>query len=351
MDNDITRVVGMDVSDRYSHLCVLGLDGEVEEESKVPTTPHGIRRRFSEMDRVRVALEVGTHSPWMGRLLEELGHEVILANPRKVRSIYQNNHKSDRVDAEMLARLARSDPKLLCPVQVRSEDRHAGLVVIRSRRILVETRTKLINHVRGVCKSLGVRLPKCTATSFHRGAVSFIPEEMLSSLEPVLRQLDGIEGGIRDCDLRIKEMASEIEGVEILTSASGVGNLTAVTYVLTLGDPSRFRRSREVGSYVGLRPKRDQSGEVDKQLRVTRAGDKYLRSLLVGSAQYILGPFGPDSALRDWGLGLAERGGKAAKKRAVVAVARKLSVILHRMWVTGEMYQAFPEGKPEEKAA
>jgi transposase len=351
MNNDITRVVGMDVSDRYSHLCVLGLDGEVEEESKVPTTPHGLRRRFSEMDRVRVALEVGTHSPWMGRLLEELGHEVILANPRRVRSIYQSNDKSDRVDAEMLARLARSDPKLLCPVQIRSEERHAGLVVIRSRRILVETRTKLVNHVRGVCKSLGVRLPKCTAASFHRRMVSLIPEEILPSLEPVLRQLDGIEGSLRDCDGRIKEMASEIDGVEVLTSVLGVGDLTAVTYVLTLGDPSRFRRSREVGSYVGLRPKRDQSGEVDKQLRVTRAGDKYLRSLLVGSAQYILGPFGSDSALRRWGLGLAERGGKAAKKRAVVAVARKLSVIMHRMWVTGEMYQVFPEGKPEEKAA
>ena len=351
MDNNITRVVGMDVSDRYSHLCVLGLDGEVEEESKVPTTPHGLRRRFSEMDRVRVALEVGTHSPWMGRLLEELGHEVILANPRKVRIISQSNDKSDRVDAEMLARLARSDPKLLCPVQIRSEERHAGLVVIRSRRILVETRTKLINHVRGVCKSLGVRLPKCTTACFHRRVVSFIPGDMLPSLEPVLRQLDGIEGSIRDCDLRIKEMASEIDGVEILTSVAGVGALTAVTYVLTLGDPSRFRRSREVGSYVGLRPKRGQSGDVDKQLRVTRAGDKYLRSLLVGSAQYILGPFGPDSALRRWGLGLAERGGKAAKKRAVVAVARKLSVIMHSMWIRGEMYQAFPESKTEEKAA
>lgn len=351
MGNDITRVVGMDVSDRYSHLCILGMDGEVEEESKVPTTYLGIKRRFSQMDRVRVALEVGTHSPWMGRLLKEFGHEVILANPRKVRSISQSNDKSDRVDAEMLARLARSDPKLLCPVQIRSEERHAGLVVIRSRRVLVETRTKLVNHVRGVCKSLGVRLPKCSAESFHRRAVSLIPEGILPSLEVVLKQLEDLEGSIRDCDHRIKEMAQEIEGVEVLTSASGVGDLTAVTYILTLGDPSRFRRSREVGSYVGLRPKRGQSGDVDKQLRVTRAGDKYLRSLLVGSAQYILGPFGPDSALRQWGLGLAERGGKAAKKRAVVAVARKLSVILHRMWVTGEMYQAFPGSKTKEEAA
>jgi len=351
MDNDITRVIGMDVSDRYSHLCVLGMDGEVEEESKVSTTPQAFKRRFSEMDRVRIALEVGTHSPWIGRMLEGLGHEVILANPRRVRSIYQSNDKSDRVDAEMLARLARVDPNLLYPVQLRSEERQAGLVVIRSRRILVETRTKLVNHVRGVCKSLGVRLPKCTAASFHRRVVSFIPEQVLPSLEPVLHQLEGIEESIRDCDRRIESMSREVDGVDVMTSITGVGDLTAVAYVLTLGDPSRFRRSREVGSYLGLRPRRDQSGEVDKQLRVTRAGDVYLRSLLVGCAQYILGPFGPDTALRRWGLSIAERGGRGAKKRAVVAVARKLSVIMHRLWVTGEMYRPFPEGKPEEEAA
>ncbi|MDF1525604.1 MAG: transposase, partial [bacterium] len=184
MDNNITRVVGMDVSDRYSHLCVLGMDGEVEEESKVPTTPHGLRRRFSEMDRVRVAFEVGTHSPWIGRLLEGLGHEVILANPRKVRSIYQNDDKSDRVDAEMLARLARSDPKLLHPVAIHSEQRQAGLVVIRSRRVLMETRTKLVNHVRGVCKSLGFRLPKCDAALVF-GVVGYIMKKLKYPLAPL----------------------------------------------------------------------------------------------------------------------------------------------------------------------
>ncbi|MEE8546822.1 MAG: IS110 family transposase, partial [bacterium] len=332
-------------------LCVLGMDGEVEEEGKVSTTPQALNRRFGEMDRVRVALEVGTHSPWIGRMLEGLGHEVILANPRRVRSIYQSNDKSDRVDAEMLARLARVDPKLLYPVQIRSEERQMGLVVIRSRRVLVETRTKLVNHVRGVCKSLGVRLPKCTAASFHRRVVSSIPEQVLPSLKPVLHRLEGIEGSIRDCDRRIEVMSREIDDVDVLTSITGVGDLTAVAYVLTLGDPSRFRRSREVGSYLGLRPRRDQSGEVDKQLRVTRAGDVYLRNLLVGCAQYILGPFGPDTALRRWGLSIAQRGGRGAKKRAVVAVARKLSVIMHRLWVTGEMYRPFPAGKPEEEAA
>jgi transposase len=351
MDKDITRVVGMDVSDRHCHLCVLGMGGVVEEESKVPTTAPGIGRRFGQMDRVRVALEVGTHSAWIGRLLEGLGHEVILANPRRVRSIYQSNDKSDTVDAEMLARLARVDPALLYPVAIRSEERQRGLVLVRGRRVLVETRTKLVNHVRGVCKSLGIRLPQGAASGFHRRASAFLPEEVLSLVEPVLRQLEALEGSIGDCDRRIGEMARGMKGVDLLCSIPGVGPLTAVAFVLTIGDPSRFRKGREVGSYLGLRPRRDQSGDVDKQLRVTRAGDVYLRSLLVGCVHYILGPFGPDTALRRWGLSLMERGGRGAKKKAVVAVARKLAVIMHRMWVTGEVYRPFPQGKPQEAAA
>jgi transposase len=348
MGNDITGIVGMDVSDRFVHLCFLDLAGEIEEESRVSTSPEALTRRFQDSPRMRVALEVGTHSPWMGRLLGDLGHEVILANPSRLRSIYESNDKSDRVDAQMLARLARSDPKLLYPVEIRSEDCQRGLMVVRARRTLVETRTKLVNHIRGACKSLGVRLPKCDAQSFHRSVVSFVPEDIVPVLEPLFRQLAFLEEEIKGFDRRIKEMASQLDGAEVLQSVDGVGELTAVTFLLTIGDPSRFRRSRDVGSYLGLRPKRSQSGEVDKQLRITRAGDTYLRSLLVSCAHRVLRESGPDSALRRWGMSIVARGGRGAKKRAVVAVARKLSVILHRLWVTGEEYRSFPEGKPEE---
>ena len=351
MDNDITRVVGMDVSDRHSHICILSMEGDVEEESRIATTPDVLGRRFSEMGCVRVALEVGTHSPWIGRLLEELGHEVILANPRKLRSIYESDDKSDRVDAQMIARIARLDPGLFYPVQIRSEERHEVLSVIRSRRVLVETRTKLVNHVRGVCKSFGVRLPKCDAGCFHRSVSGLIPDNLRPSLDPVMSQLGGLEVSIKECDRLIAAKSLEVEGVKTIASIKGVGDLTALTFVMTLGDSGRFVKSREVGSYLGLRPRRDQSGEVDRQLRVTRAGDVYLRSLLIGCANYILGPLAPDSALRRWGLSIADRGGKNAKKRALVAVARKLSVIMHHLWVTGQIYRPFPERKPEQEAA
>ena len=115
--------------------------------------------------------------------------------------------------------------------------------------------------------------------------------------------------------------------------------MTALAYLLTLEEPGRFEQSRSVGAYVGLTPRRDQSGQTDKQLRITQCGDGYLRQLLVTSSHYILGPFGPDSDLRRYGLRIAERGGKNAKKRAVVAVARKLAVLLHHLWKTGVDYE------------
>jgi transposase len=151
-----------------------------------------------------------------------------------------------------------------------------------------------------------------------------------------------LSGQIRNYDKQIETMAEQrYPEVKILTQICGVGVLTALTYVLVLEDPHRFKKSRSVGAYLGLRPRLNQSGQSDRQLRITKAGDSLLRRLLVGSGQYILGPFGPDCDLRRWGLTLAARGGKNAKKRAVVAVARKLAVLLHRLWITGEAYEAF----------
>ena len=125
-----------------------------------------------------------------------------------------------------------------------------------------------------------------------------------------------------------------------------MGPITALSYVLTLEDPKRFRKSREVGAYLGMIPRRNQSGEVDPEGHITKTGDKFLRRMLIGCAHYILGPFGPESNLRNWGLRLVERGGKGAKHKAAVAVARKLAILLHKLWISGEDYQPF---YPEQK--
>jgi transposase len=334
--------VGVDLGDRYSYLCFLDTEsGEVIEEGRLRTTPEALKRRFFSERPLRVAIEAGTHSPWVSRLLEECGHEVLVANPRKVRLIYASKRKTDELDAESLARLARLDPKLLYPLNHRGEDSQAHLAIIRSRQALIATRTQLIDHVRGAVKSFGARLPKCVARSFHRKAPEHLPEELVVALGPILETIGSLTERIRDYERQLEIISREhYPQAELLRQVEGVGPLTALTFVLTLEDPSRFAKSRSVGAYLGLVPASDQSGDRDPQRRISKEGDEMLRKLLVGSAQYILGPFAKeDSDLRRHGEKIASRGGKNAKKRAAVAVARKLSVLLHRLWVTGEVYE------------
>jgi transposase len=334
---------GLDLGDKYSYLCLIDTDsGEVIEEGRMRTTPEALERRFCSEQPLRIAIEAGTHSPWVSRVLEECGHEVLVANPRKVRLIYSNRRKTDEVDAENLARLARLDPKLLYPLKHRGEHSQAHLAIIRSREALVGSRTQLVNHVRGAVKSFGARLPKCPARSFHKKAPEHIPEALLPALGPILEQIGSLTQLIREYDRRLETICQEhYPETELLRQVEGVGALTALTFVLTLEDPHRFEKSRSVGAYLGLVPGKDQSGDRDPQKRISKEGDEMLRKLLVGSAHYVLGPFGSDSDLRRHGEKIASRGGKNAKKRAAVAVARKLSVLLHRLWVSGDVYDPF----------
>jgi transposase len=331
---------GLDLGDRYSYLCLIDTQsGEVVEEGRLRTTPEALRRRFASEPSLRIAIETGTHSPWVSRVLEECGHEVLVANARKLRLIYANRRKTDEVDAENLARLARLDPKLLYPVTHRGEDSQAHMALIRSRQALVDCRTQLVNHVRGAVKAFGARLPKCPARSFHKRAKEHVPEALRPALEPVLEQIGSLTERIRQYDRKLETISEErYPETELLRQVEGVGPLTALTFVLTLEDPCRFEKSRSVGAYLGLVPARDQSGERDPQRRISKEGDEMLRRLLVSGVYYILGPFGSDSDLRRHGEKIASRGGKNAKKRAAVAVARKLAVLLHRLWVTGELY-------------
>jgi transposase len=331
---------GLDLGDKYSYLCLIDqADGEVIEEGRLRTTPDALRRRFASEQQLRIAIEAGTHSPWVSRVLEECGHEVLVANARKLRFIYANKRKTDEVDAENLARLARVDPKLLHPLRHRGEGSQAHLAIIRSREALVSTRTQLVNHVRGAVKSFGARLPKCPARSFHKRAPEHIPEALLPALGPILEQIGSLTERIRQYDRKLEAICQEhYPETDLLRRVEGIGPLTALTFVLTLEDPYRFERSRSVGAYLGLVPATDRSGDRDPQKRISKEGDQMLRRLLVGSSHYILGPFGSDSDLRRHGEKIASRGGKNAKKRAAVAVARKLSVLLHRLWVTGEVY-------------
>jgi transposase len=342
--------IGLDLGDRYSRICVLAGSGRVEEEARVRTERQAMERWFSRFDGVRVAIEVGGHSPWVSRLLNAFGHEVIVANAAKVRAIYSGRRKNDRVDAETLARLARVDPELLAGIEHRDEEAQAHLGELRSREALVRTRTRLINHVRGMVKAMGGRVRRCSAESFHRAAHEDLPEALREGLGPILDMLDRVTAQIRAYDRRFERLIQQrYPETARLTQVPGIGPITALCFVLVLQDPHRFPTSRAVGAFVGLAPAQDQSGETDPQLRITRAGNRMLRRLLVQCAHYQLGPFGPDSDLRRWGLERAARGGTIARKKAVVAVARKLAVMMHRLWVSGADYE--PLRKEDTRAA
>ena len=332
--------IGLDLGDRSSRYCVLDEQGDLILEGSVATTRTGLDRVFGAMAPGRLALEVGTHSPWVSRHVTRLGYEVIVANARRVRLISESTRKDDKLDAKTLARLARIDPELLSPIRHRSEQAQADLIMVRARAALVETRTALINAARGLTKSYGERLPSCGTYQMGRDLAGSLGSALQAALEPLLAAVEDVTERIREYDRQLDKLAKDrYPEVELLRQVHGVGTLIALTYILTVEDPHRFRRSRDVGCYVGLRPKRRQSGQSRPELGISKEGDSYLRKLLVQGAHHVLGPFGADSDLRRWGLKLAARGGKNAKKRAVVAVARKLAVLLHKLWVSGETYE------------
>jgi transposase len=332
--------IGLDLGDRSSYYCILDETGRVLVESRVSTSPKAMEMVFGAMAQSRIALETGTHSPWVSRLLSRLGHEVIVAHARNVRLIGESRRKDDRLDAQTLARLARIDPQLLCPVKHRSAKAQADLTVIRARAGLVRARTALVNTARGLAKSYGQRLRGCNVRNMNPEKAEGLSPELQAALQPLLAALESLSERIAEYNERIEKLAQEsYPQVALLKQVKGVGTLIALTFLLTLEDPHRFRKSRDVGCYLGLQPGRRNSGQSEPQMHISKEGDPYLRTLLVQGAQHILGPFGVDSDLRRWGLKLAERGGRNGKKRAIIATARKLAVLLHRLWVSGEVYQ------------
>jgi transposase len=338
MTNIITETIGCDLGDKRSEICVLDAEGDVKLRTSVRTTRDWIRTFFTRAT-AHVVIEVGVHSRWVSELLRGLGHQVTVANPRRVKLISASDNKTDRHDAELLARLGRADVRLLAPVQHRALEAQTHLAVAKARDVLVATRTKLVNHVRGTVKSFGEPLPKCAALTFPRRTRDLIPTDLRSALEPIFEVLDRLNEQIKEYDKLIERIAARCPDVKVVSQIPGVGALTGLVYVRTVEDKNRFANSRVAGAFFGLRPRKSKSGDSDPQLRITKAGDPFVRRLLVTSANYVLGPFGPDTTLRRWGLQLAQRGGKNAKKRATVAVARKLAVLMHRLWVTGEVYE------------
>jgi transposase len=338
--------VGLDVGDRLTHVCVLDPERRVVERDRLATSEAALRRRFEGTAACRIVLEVGSQSPWMSALLRSLGHEVLVADARRVSLISKSHRKTDRRDAETLARMMAGMPELLGSVHHRGPQAQADLAIIRARDLLVRMRTRGVQHVRGTLKAFGLRVRSCSASSFQRVARESVPELLMPALGFVLDQLADLERRIREMDRAILRVTAErYPEARRLQEINGVGPLTSLAFVLTLDDPSRFAKSRTVGSWLGLCPRVQSSGDKDPQLAISKTGCGYMRRILVQAAHYILGPFGKDSNLRRYGGRIAERGGKATKGRAVVAVARKLAVLMHRLLVSGQPYEPLRHAK------
>lgn len=330
--------IGLDLGDRTSRVYVVDAAGRALGDATIPTTLQGVERYFGAHAGARVVLEAGTHSPWVSRALAALGHEVVVSNPSATYGPRRRRKRNDALAAEFLARQGRADVQLLHPITHRPAAIQQQLAVLRARDQLVQARTKLINHVRGAVKAMGTRLPACSADAFARRVMSEVPDQLRPALSPLVEVIADLTIRLHTIDHAIVAVGKRHPIVQRLQQPSGVGPLTALAFMLLVDDPQRFRRSRDVGAYFGLVPRLDESSDSRPQLRISKAGDELGRRLLVSAAQYILGPFGPDCDLRRHGHAIAQRGGKNAKKRAVVAVARKLAVLLHRLWITGQAY-------------
>lgn len=335
MNSSIQQFVGCDVSDTTSKVCLLDPQGEILEETTIRTTPEAAERFYGRLQRSRVVIEAGTHSPWMAPLIESLGHEVLVANPNQLGIIWKSKKKTDREDARTLAECGRVNAKFLCPIRHRGAGAAETLAVVRTRSVLVQARTLLVNHVRGVVKTTGERMPKCAAEKFHE-LTEVLPPARRELLEPVMELVGNLTEKIGAADKTIEKKFDDIPEAKQFVEIQGVGRLTAVAFVALVEDPHRFTRNRDIGPYLGMTPRIDESGTIKKKLGITKEGDRYLRCLLVNCAQHILRSNGKDSDLRKWGLALADTKGK---KKAVIAVARKLAVLMLALWKSGKAYE------------
>jgi transposase len=344
--------VGLDVGDKHTHLCAVDAAQRVVLRNKFRTTREDLEAALAPYAGAKVVLEAGSQSPWMSRALRALGHDVQVADPRRVAFISKDHRKTDRRDAEMLAMTASALPQLLGDVHHRGEQAHAHLAIVQARDALVAMRTKAVQVVRGSCKAAGLRLPKCSTGGFPARVADLIPELLRPALSSLVEVVAELTRRIRAFERELANVAKKhYPEVRHLQQVDGVGPTISVAFVLSVEDPTRFKSSRRVGSWLGLCPRVKSSGDSNPQLRISKAGDPRLRRLLIQGARRILGPFGADCDLRRYGLQIASRGGKTGKKKAAVAVARKLAVLLHRLWVTGADYDALRNSKRREAIA
>ena len=327
--------VGLDVSLKLTAVCIVDRTGKIEREGVVHSDPEAIAAfiKSNAPHVARIGLETGATSTWLWTELNRLGLPVICIDARHAKAVLKMQiNKSDRNDAVGIARIMQCG--WYKEVRVKDLDSHAVKALLVSRALLVKIKRDLENQVRGLLKNLGLVIGRAKMNAFAWRAAELIEDqpELAAAVTPLLNARVAIERQIADLDRKVLKLARNNARVQQFMTAPGIGPITALCFLATIDDPKRFRRSRSVGAYVGLTTRRYASGEIDWTGRISKCGDKMLRSYLFEAANVLLTRVAKWSALKAWGIRLAKRSGL---RKAKVAVARKLAVILHRMWVDG----------------
>jgi len=342
-NNSSTKLfIGMDVSEKSIEICALSSKSDMSKNIKIANTPKSVNKFIDgytgDKSFLVFAIETGTHSPWLEELISMKGCKVYVCNARKLRMIWQSDQKSDTRDATMLANMLKFNPKLLYPIKHQKKETRIDLSVIKCRDALVRSRTSMMNCIRGQLRSFGVDTSSLKPYNFSSLAAKIIPNELRCTMDGILAQIKLLELEIRNYDKKIEELCKKYPVTEKFRNIKGVGPLVSLVFALIISNPERFKRGRHLSSYLGLVPRRYQSGATDRQLSITKAGNCLLRRLLVQSANYIMGPFGQECDLREFGMKIRARGNNIAKKKAKVAVARKLAILMLKLWLSEEEY-------------
>ncbi len=339
MSNTHYTAIGIDVSDRKSQVCVMSKgegNPKVVLETAIPTSKEGLSDFLATQDKtIPVTFETGTHCRWMNEVASSMGFKVYVANPCRLRMVTESRTKNDTNDARMLARITLADVGLLHPVKLRSAEYQKMIHIHELRNSLIKQRTGIIVQLRSIAKSMGFRIPQCSTVSFHRQDMSLWPQDFKDIAWPMMKNLENLEITIKTYEKQIRELAETPTfktQVDRLKEIRYVGLFVATGFVAVIGgDVERFEKARDIGPWLGLTPKQDQSGDIDKQCHITKAGSPFMRRLLTESAQMILREGSVDTDLKVKGLRICQRGAKIAKRKAVAAVARSLAVLMVAM--------------------
>lgn len=334
------QFVGLDVSQQLTHLCVIGNDGKTVWQGKCPSTPEDIAGtiRSKAPDVLRIGLESGPLSTWHWHALKAMGLPVVCLDARHAQATMSGQtNKTDKNDAYGLAQIVKAG--WYREVGVKSLDSHAVRSMLGARAQLVGMRVEVTNQIRGILKTFGIVLSKRTGEPFERlvGEACGNDGGMLNhTVHSLLSVYSCLKEQIRQLDRQLMGRARKSAVCQRLMTIPGVGILTALAFVTAVDDPAKFAKSRSVGAYFGLTPRCYQSGEIDQNRAISKCGDGLVRTYLFEAAGTLLTRVEKWSALKAWGLRLAKRSGL---KKAKIAVARKLAVTMHRMWVDGASFR------------